>query len=78
MLPLQNLLFYWPFLQQKYLLSNKMSKIADFTCKITRKKIITSSTLEKAKLNGNYKFNAHVLEFKPRVCGKYFSQFWLL
>ena len=52
-----------------------MSKIADFTCKIMRKKIITSSTLEKAKLNGNYKFNAHVLEFKPRVCGKYFSQF---
>ena len=37
MLPLQNQLFYWPFLQQKYLISNKISKIADLTCKIMRK-----------------------------------------
>ena len=37
MLPLQNLLFYQYFLQQKCLLSNKMSKIADLTFKIMRK-----------------------------------------
>ena len=32
----KNLLFYWLFLKQKHLISNKMSKIADFTCKIIR------------------------------------------
>ena len=37
MLPLENLLFCWPFLQKKYLISNKMSKIAELTCKIMRK-----------------------------------------
>ena len=36
MLHLKNLLFYWLFLKQKHLISNKMSKIADFTCKIIR------------------------------------------
>ena len=37
MLPLQTPLFYWPFSQQKYLAFNKMSKIANLTCKIMRK-----------------------------------------
>ena len=37
MLPLQNLLLYWPFWQRKCLISNRMSKIADLTCKIMRK-----------------------------------------
>ena len=37
MLPLQSLCFYWPSLQQKYLMSSKMFKIADLTCNIMRK-----------------------------------------
>ena len=36
-LSLQTLLFYWSFLQQKYLISNETSKIVDLTCKIMRK-----------------------------------------
>ena len=43
-------------------------------CNILEEKI-NSSTSEKAKLNGNYKFNAHVVEFKPRVCEINFHSF---